>query len=221
MLPKDFADFSLERAGPEAGTVTPVFPLLLLETMRDMDRPAETLEEEDTAASMPRRLGLSDVVLAQMRRFQGEVRRRRPQPVADVEDLLRLVMRRPDSDEIFYEAGRSVARHFWEQRTGVLRRTMRLLPGPLARVSANRAAKKLFANLVGNSEMSVRRWPVELRISRALTAHADPGGAACAFYSGALEELLREYTGRAYRAHHAHCSTRGDAHCEWTVKVRQ
>lgn len=49
--------------------MTPVFPLILLETMRDMDRPEEYLEGEDVAVSMPRRLGLSDVIYTQIHRF--------------------------------------------------------------------------------------------------------------------------------------------------------
>lgn len=220
MPPKPIPDPLPERSGPEAGTVTPVFPLILLETMRDMDRPEETLEEEDVTVSMPRRLGLSDVVLAQVQRLQGEVRRRQPQPVAEVEDLVRLVIRRPDADEICSEAGRGVARHFWARRSAARRWSVRFLPGPLARAAANRAAKAMFRQLVGTSPMSVRRWPVELRISRALTAHADPGGAACAFFAGALEELLHQYTGRTYRADHSRCTARGNEECEWTVRLK-
>lgn len=220
MPPKSFPDPRSERSGPEAGTVTPVFPLILLETMRDMDRPEETLEDEDVTVSMPRRLGLSDVVLAQVQRLQGEVKRRRPQPVAEVEDLVRLVIRRPDADEICSEAGRRVAQHFWAQRSAASRALIRLLPGPLARAAAHRAAKAVFRQLVGSSPSRVQRWPVELRISRALTAHADPGGAACAFYAGALEELLHQYTGRTYRADHSHCTARGNDACEWTVRLK-
>ncbi|MGZ7236654.1 hypothetical protein ACXWOK_10690, partial [Streptococcus pyogenes] len=51
-------------------SVTPLFPLILLETLRDMDRPEELLEGEDLTASMPRRLGLSDVVYLQIHRFR-------------------------------------------------------------------------------------------------------------------------------------------------------
>jgi hypothetical protein len=98
-------------------SVTPLFPLLLLETLRDMDRPDEVLEGEDLSASMPRRLGLSDVVYVQIHRFREEVRRKRLQTAATVEDLIRLVIKRHDADEIFEEAGRRVARRIWEERS--------------------------------------------------------------------------------------------------------
>ena len=101
-------------APPQRGrdaTITPLFPLILLETLRDRDRPEEVLEDEDLTVSLPRRLGLSDVVGVQIRRFQEEVRNKRLQSTPQVIDLMRLVVRRPDAEEIFTEAGRRIARH--------------------------------------------------------------------------------------------------------------
>lgn len=204
---------------PTGGTVTPVFPLLLLETMRDMDRPLEVLEDEDLALSMPRRLGLSDVVGVQIRRFTEEVRQKRRQAVAQVEDLVRLVIRRPDAEEIFHEAGRRMARRVWSERSAGVRRSIRLMPRPLAAIAAHRAGRRLFGTLAGGGEVTVGRWPPELRIRRSLTARADPGGAACAFYAGAFTELLETYTGREYRVRHRHCEARGGEACVWTVEV--
>lgn len=200
-------------------TITPVLPLLLLETMRDMDRPDEVLEDEDLTVSLPRRLGLSDVVLSQIRRFQAEVKHRRLQRAADVEDLIRLVVRRPDAEEIFFEAGRRMAQHAWKQRAAGMRTAVRFMPRALALLTAQRAAKRLFRRLVGPSALKVTRWPLELRIADALTVRADPGGMACALYTGAFEELLRAYTRRNYRAVHAFCRARGEEGCEWQVRL--
>jgi predicted hydrocarbon binding protein len=199
--------------------ISPVLPLLLLETMRDMDRPEEVLEDEDLAASLPRRFGLSDVVFVQIRRFQEEVRQKRLQRVSDVEDLIRLVVRRPDASAIFLEAGRRVARNAWQQRARAVRGGVRFLPNPLALVSATRAARKLLRRMSGSSPFRVQRWPIELRIDHSLTARADATGAACSLYTGAFEETLRLYTGRAYHAHHTACATRGDDACEWQVRL--
>ncbi|HET8653931.1 MAG TPA: 4-vinyl reductase [Longimicrobiaceae bacterium] len=204
-------------SGP--ASITPLFPLLLLETMRDMDLPEEVLEDEDVSISLPRRLGLSDVIGGQIRRLQGEVRAKRPQSPAYVADLIRLVIRRPDAQRIFEEAGRRVARHFWERRAGTTRRLVRILPGPFARVAANRALRRMFQQLVGDRDFSVRRWPADLRISRSLSVEADPGGAACAIYAGAFGELLHSYTGREYRIRHHECLAHGGAACRWTVEV--
>jgi predicted hydrocarbon binding protein len=216
---------SQSRSGParrtaETPSVSPIFPLILLETMRDRDRPEELLEEEDISISLPRRLGLSEVVRVQIHRFQEEVRQRRPQVSSQVEDLVRLVIRRPDAEEIFLDAGRNVARRYWEERAHGIRRLIRLLPRPLALFSAQRAGRRMFAELVGPTRVRITRKPITLRIDRALTASADPGGAACAFYTGALAELLELYTGHQYRVRHPKCSgpSAGGA-CEWAVEL--
>ncbi len=203
----------------QAPTITPVFPLLLLKTLRDRDRPEEVLEDEDVARSMPRRFGLSDVVLLQIHRLEEEVRRRNFQSAHHVEDLIRLVSRRPDTEQICREAGRRIAQHDWQRRSPMLRRPIRFLPRGLALLAAQRAARRLFRQLVGTGRLAIQRWPVQLRISGSLTAHADTRGAACAFYAGAFEALLQQYTGRAYHAVHSHCEARGDERCEWTVQI--
>ena len=202
------------------GRISPLLPLLLFETMRDMDRPEEVLEGEDLALSLPRRFGLNDVVHTQIHRFREEVRRKRPQGEADVENLLRLVIRRPDAEEIFEEAGRRMARIAWEERSAAFRRLVRHLPPALALRSARKAARRLFRQMAGNGKLQVGRRQPGLRISGTFTARADPGGAACALYAGALAELMEQYTGRAYRPEHPACEGRGADTCEWTLAAQ-
>ena len=206
-------------AAANTPSITPVFPLLLLETMRDRDRPTEVLEDEDVSVSMPRRLGLSEVVRRQIQHFQEEVRQRRLQRPPQVEDLIRLVVRRPDAEEIFAAAGQRVAQHVWGQRSSAFRRAIRFMPGPLARISAQRAARRLFRQLAGGSRVTVNRWPAELKVRDSLTARADPVGVACAFYGGAYAEVLREYTGREYRILHPECETKNGSICVWNVEI--
>lgn len=201
------------------GSITPLLPLLLLETLRDRDRPEEVLEDEDVSVSLPRRLGLSEVVMVQIRRFQEEVRARRPQTTDQVVDLVRLVVRRPDAAEIFTEAGRRLATHAWAQRTAAMRGFLRVMPNPIPRVAARRAARRMFRQIVGDGQLNVGRWPIEVRIRDALTARADPAGAACSLYSGAFEQIMELHTGRRYRVLHTECGTRGGDACLWNVEV--
>ena len=210
---------STATAGATA-SVTPVFPLILLETMRDMDRPDEYLEGEDIAVSMPRRLGLSDVVFRQIHHFREQVKRKRMQDPATVADLIGLVIRRPDADEIFEEAGRRVARHAWGERSKAFRRSVRWLPQGAKQKSARKAAERLFRQLAGEGDFSVGIKPVSLNITGSLTAAADPGGAACAFYGGVLSELVTEYTGRKHSTTHARCEAKGASSCEWLTQVQ-
>lgn len=206
------------RSGRTA-SITPIFPLLLLETMRDMDRPEVVLEEEDLAVSMPRRLGLSDVVGLQIQRLREEVQRRKPQADEIVEDLIRLVSRRPDRREIFDEAGRRIARLAWDERSGMMRGTVRLLPRPAAFMAARRAARRLLKQMAGPGKLQLTRRPAELRIRGSITASADPSGSACSLYAGALAEVLQQYTGRSYHVGHAQCEALGAEACEWTATV--
>ncbi len=205
--------------GPNTPSVTPVFPLILLETMRDMDRPEELLEGEDLAASMPRRLGLSDVVYLQIHKFREETRKKSLQSSATVEDLIRLVIRRPDCDEIFEEAGRRVARRAWEEKSGASRRWTRLLPSGMKMRAAARAARRVIGQLAGTAQLQVQPRPFTVRLRGALTSNADPGGAACAFYTGVVSELMSQYGARPHNAKHVACTARGADACEWNVFV--
>lgn len=200
-------------------SITPLFPLTLLETLRDRDRPEEVLEDEDVTVSLPRRLGLSDVVGLQIRRLQEEVRGRRLQSTSEVIDLMKLVVRRPDAEAIFSEAGRRIARHNWQQRAAAMRGALRVMPNPIPRVAARRAARRLLRQLVGDSQLYVGRWPIEVRLQNPLSARADSSGSACAFYAGAFAEIMELHTGKQYRVVHAECATREGDVCLWTVET--
>ncbi|MDQ3387937.1 MAG: hypothetical protein M3483_00385 [Gemmatimonadota bacterium] len=201
-------------------TITPVFPLLLFETMRDMDRPEEILEGEELSASLPRRFGLSDVVFSQIHRFREEVRRKRPQGEAEIENLIKLVIRRPDAERIFEEAGKRLARRAWEERSPFLRGSVRVMPPTLALRAASRAARRLLNQVTGNASYQINTRQGSIRITGSLTARADPAGSACAFYGGVLAEVMERYTRRHYRASHSGCEARGAAECEWTLLVK-
>lgn len=188
--------------------------------MRELDRPTEILEDEDITLSLPRRFGLSEVVRLQISKFQEEVRQKRLQLPSQFEDLIRLVIRRPDAEVIFLEAGRRVAARYWQERSGVMRRLISFLPRALSVKAAQRGGRRMFRELAGPSRFRIQRKPISLTIDNALTANADPAGSACAFYSGALAQLLELYTGRRYRVLHPECAARtAGAQCEWQVEI--
>ncbi|MDR0787172.1 MAG: hypothetical protein LBG44_04840 [Gemmatimonadota bacterium] len=204
----------------EKRNVNPVLPLFLLQTMRDHDQPDEILEDEDITYSMPRRLGLSEVVRLQIGRFEDELKHNRFQLPSELEDLYRLVTKRSDAEEIFRDAGERVASYYWNERRASGRGFVRILPRPLAAIAAQRAGKRMFRELVGGSRFRLTRRPVSLRIENPISARADSSGAACSLYSGALSRLLEVYTGRRYRILHSSCATRGEPEsCEWTIEI--
>src|SRR5690606_21126730 len=121
---------------PEA-TIAPAVPLALLESVRAHDRPSEVLEDEDLTVSMPRRLGLTDVIDSQIRRYRANGRR--AVPLTEVADLFRLVLRRPDAEAILRAAGTMIGRELFS--TGAPG-ALRLLPRTARNALLRRALRR-------------------------------------------------------------------------------
>ena len=193
--------------------------LTLLEVLRRQDLPSEILESEDPSVTMPRRLGLSDVVERQIRRYREEVRRGRRIADEEILDLMRLVVRRPDSEEVFFQAGQLLAGNREEMRP---RRT---LPRPLAYALARRAVKRRLKKLFGRRLGGFAPGPFTMEGRALIFIQGDPGGDACLFLSGFCQGILDRYLAGEARIVHSLCESRKDALCRWTVlaeeKVRQ
>jgi len=189
--------------------VKAIVALRLLEAVRDQDIPLEILEDEDPTVTMPRRLGLSDVVDRQIRTYRSDVRRGARLTDGEITDLFRLVIRRPDSEEIFLRVGRVLAGK--PGRRGWTRIAPRRVALAVARSRVRRRLKRLFGRRVGGFVRG--RFAVEGR--SLLFIAADPGGDACAFVSGLCEAILEGTTGRPARVTHTLCQSRDDALCRW------
>jgi len=189
--------------------VQAVVALRLLEVMRDMDLPVETLEAEDTTRTIPRRFGLSDVVERQIRTYKDDVRKRLRITDEEIQGLFRFVIRRPDGAEVFHQVGRLLANG---NRSG---RWVRVLPRGLqfrvARATARKRLKKLFGRQVGG----FGRAPFVIEGRTLLFIESDPGGDACHLLSGFAEEVLEQTLGGAARVSHTLCQGRGDDLCRW------
>ena len=132
--------------------------LAILETLRTQDLPEEILDDENVTITLPRRLGLSDVIEAQIRRYRADARLRRRIPEREVMDLLRLVVRRPDSEDVFLEVGRAL---YPQASTGRRRRFLpRGMALSLARGRAQRELRRLFGSrLFSSVACSTRIFP--------------------------------------------------------------
>ena len=93
------------------------------------------------------------------------------------------------------------------------------MPAAMRMRAAARGARRLLEELAGSAELQVQSRPFSARLQGSLTAHADPGGAACAFYTGVLAELMTRYGGRPVSVQHSHCEARGADGCEWTARL--
>lgn len=196
-------------------------PLSLLEAVRARDLPPEVLEGEDLPASLPRRLGLSEVVSAQIRRYREAARRAESVSMAEVDDLIRLVLRRPDAETLLRETGQQLAYAYLERLPRPARGVVGILPRRMALPMAARAGRRLLRPLAGTREVERRRGEPGVCIRGGITARVDETGMACALYSAALGTLSEAYGRVHVEVRHDHCAARGDDACEWIFVEEQ
>jgi hypothetical protein len=189
--------------------VQAVVALRLLEVMRDLDLPPEMLESENPTVTMPRRLGLSDVVDRQIRTYRDDVRHRLRLTDGEVRDLFRLVIRRPDAEEIFLRAGRTLAGR--DEGRG----WRHLLPRRVALALARNRVRRRLNTLFGRRMGGFGRGTFSVEGRSLMFIEADPGGDACCLVSGLCEAVLERVTGHKVRVTHVLCQSRGDALCRW------
>lgn len=199
---------------PSRPRVAPLFGLTLLESLRDLDLPEEILQDEDPSVTMPRRLGLSDVVDRQIRFYRDAVRQRTRMTDDQVRDLIRLVVRRPDAAELFHRAGRKLGER---AAGGLLAGSGRFLPRALRFRAARRAAARGLNRLFGRRMGGFAHGPFALEARGLLLLDGDPSGRACHFISGFCQAVVGRRLGPEYMVVHAQCQAHRDPLCRWTV----
>lgn len=199
---------------PSRPRVAAQFGLTLLETLRDQDLPSEILEDENVTLTMPRRLGLSDVVERQIRSYREAVRQRRRMTDEQVGDLIRLVVRRPDAREVFVAAGRKLA----GGADGVeVPAAFRILPRSVAFRLTRRATAKGLARLFGRTIGGFAQGTFALEGRGLFFQEDDPSGQACHFLTGYCQAAIDRRIGPGYQVVHSQCQCHGDPVCRWTV----
>lgn len=192
--------------------ISAIVALTLLEVIRAQDLPAEVLEEEDTSVTLPRRLGLNDVVEQRIRQYREEVRKRRRISDDEVWDLFQLVLRRPDSEDIFFQAGEMLVGR--DQPYHPLGKVYSLrVAYALARRQVGRRLKSLFGRSIGG----FGKGPFTMEGHSLLFMKNDPGGDACEMMSGFCQAILQRYIRRPVVVFHSFCQARGDPFCRWTA----
>jgi hypothetical protein len=186
--------------------------LLLLEALRDHDRPVEVLDDENVTETLPRRFGLSSVVRSQISRYEWEAKRGRRIPESEVTDLIRLVTRRPDADDVFQGVGRSL---IGAERRPVWRRFLR--PRWTLRFARRRTQKRLRA-LFGGPLVKSAGPSFRLEGVHRVLLEGDPEGGACALITGFSQSVLESYGQTDARVTHPECQGRGQPRCLWTIE---
>jgi hypothetical protein len=186
--------------------------LSLLEVIRVRDLPSEILGSEDPSQTMPRRLGLTEAVELQIRRYREEARKRRRISDDEVKDLFGLVLRRPDSEEVFFQAGQLLA-----GKDSPVRGFKRLLPTRLRYSLARRHIRRRFRSLFGRTLGGFAHGRFTLEARAHFFLEMDPGGDACALYSGFAETILSRYLPCPVQLSHPRCEARKDDLCRWVA----
>jgi hypothetical protein len=200
-------------------TVDALLPLSFLEAVRAVDKPVDHLETEVVPELQNKRLGLSETVYAQIRRYADARRRRQRTPAEEVVALARLIGRRPDAEEVFRAAGRYLAAEAYDGIPAATRALVRALPSlisrPIALGHVRRVAARYFDGTVRRLGSSLI-----LTVPAAITADAAPQPAATAFYEAGLRELLVRLTGQDATVQLVRFALRTEGSCEWRAEWR-
>jgi hypothetical protein len=202
------------------GTVNAIVPLSLLEAVRSVDIPeGEDIDVEYVQEHRNKRLGLSDTVIAQIRRYKDAMKRNQPIAIHEAAGISRLIGRRPDAESIFTRGGTIVANRIYQLISATRRQIIHLLPGFLARPLAFRQVKKAGEKYLG---ASVRRVgaSIVVGVKESVTFETAPKGIGCLYYESALRELLKLLVNGGGMIDHVHCRERGEDICEWRAEWR-
>jgi predicted hydrocarbon binding protein len=194
-------------------TVDALLPLSLLEAVRNVDTPEE-LDSEFVDELRNKRLGLSDTVYLQIKRYTDAVRKGQRVPHEESVALARLIGRRPDAEAVFRAAGKYLAREAYKTINAFTRKFLRLLPSVVARPLALRRTRRIARRYANGNVRRVGGY-VLLEVPRSITLNTAPGSIGCTYYESMLREVLGLMVGGVGSVDHVHCAGRGDGTCEW------
>lgn len=198
-------------------TVDALLPLSFLEAVRNVDSPVEDFEAELVSDLRNKRLGLSDTVYMQIKRFTDAVKRKQRTSHEEAVALARLLGRRPDAEAVFRAAGRHLASEAYLTIGGFSRRLMLIVPSllarPIALAHARRIAKRYFKGRISRVGSSVY-----LEVTASVTCDTAPRSTGCTYYEAGLKELLRLLVNSAGAVEHVRCASRGEGACAWRAE---
>jgi predicted hydrocarbon binding protein len=200
-------------------TVDALIPLSFLEAVRSVDSPDGDLEAEFVAELRTKRLGLSETVYAQIRRYSEAVKRNARPPGDEAVALATLIGRRPDAEAVFRAAGRYVARETYARIPMAMRQVIALSPSFLSRPMALKQTRHV-AERYWSGGIHRSGGYLLLEIASSVTVESAPQSLGCTYYEESLHELLRLLGAASGRVDHVRCAARAEGKCEWRVDWR-
>jgi hypothetical protein len=200
-------------------TVDALLPLSLLEAVRSVDAPQDDQEAELVPELRNKRLGLSETVYAQIRRYSVAAKKKERTPQDEAVALARLIGRRSDAAEVFESAGRILARESLATTSPMTQQIILVLPSILARPLALRQARRIATRFL-NGTISRVGSALVLEVPVSVTLDSAPNERGCAYYESVLRELVRLLVGGTGAVEHVRCTSRGEGTCEWRAEWR-
>jgi hypothetical protein len=194
------------------GKIAALVGLSLLEVIRARDLPTEILDQENPSETMPRRLGLTEAVDLRIRRFETEVKRGGRISDDEAKALFALVLRRPDAEAVFLQAGEVMA-----GKDSPVGGPARWIPTRLRYALARRHFRKRAKQLFGRSLGGFAHGPFVLEANTHLLLEMDSEGSACAILTGFARTILQRYLSGPVSITHTSCLARHMDICRWTV----
>jgi predicted hydrocarbon binding protein len=200
-------------------TVDALLPLSFLEAVRSVDLPQDDQDAELVPELRNKRLGLSETVYAQIRRYSAAAKKSQRAPHEEAVALARLIGRRSDAAAVFESAGRILARESLATTSPMARQVILVLPSLLARPLALRQARRIATRFLNGSISRVGSALV-LDVPVSVTLDSAPNERGCAYYESVLRELVRLLVGGTGAVEHVRCVSRGEGTCEWRAEWR-
>jgi hypothetical protein len=201
------------------GTVDALLPLSFLEAVRDVDTPVDDFDAELVDDLRNKRLGLSETVYMQIRRFASAVKKNERTPHEEAVALAKLVGRRPDAEAVFRAAGRYLAGQAYQTISPLTRRLLLIFPSLLSRPIALRHTRRLSRRYF-NGRISREGASIYLEVPQSVTLDSAPRSIGCAYYEAGIREMLRLMVNSVGAVDHIRCATRGEGTCAWRAEWR-
>ena len=202
-----------------SSTVDALLPLSFLEAVRNVDTPVEDFEAELVSDLRNKRLGLSDTVYNQIRRFTDAVKRHQRTSHEEAVALAKLLGRRADAEAVFRAAGRYLAGEAYQTVSPLTRRMLLALPALLARPIALRHTRRLSRRYF-NGTVSRTGASIYLAVETSVTREAGAPSVGCTYYEAGLKEMLRLMVNSVGAVEHVACASRGEGACAWRAEWR-
>ena len=200
-------------------TVNARVPLSLLEAVRRIDTPESDPDTEYVQELRNKRLGLSDTVYQQIRRYSDAAKRGQVIPYAEATGLATLIGRRPDAEALFVTAGQILANDVYSTISLARRRIIRMLPALVGRPLALGQIRQVATRFFGGTLTRTGAF-LCLSVTDSVTVDGATDSTGCSYYASALREMLRLLIHGGGAVDHVHCLQRGDQYCEWRAEWR-